>query len=137
MDRVATDAPDVDAIGGAQIGGCDGSGNVAVVVGVGIGGAILFRDFVRIYERDVLSTHASTTQERSKSVLKNHLNPEFGDLMLREITLEHLQAYFAVVHRTRLSAESVDKIRDVLSGVLRTAVDYGRLTGNLDGHIAF
>ncbi len=97
---------------------------------VGIGGAILFRDFVRIYDRDVLSTHASTTQERSKSVLKNHLNPEFGDLMLREITLERLQAYFTVVQRTKLSAESVDKIRDVLSVVLWTAVDYGRLTGN-------
>jgi len=30
---------------------------------VGIGSAILFRDFARIYERDVLSTHASTTQD--------------------------------------------------------------------------
>src|SRR5713226_2500643 len=45
---------------------------------VGIGGAILFRDFARIYERDVLATLASTTRDRSKSVLKNYLNPEFG-----------------------------------------------------------
>ena len=37
---------------------------------VGIGGAILFRDFARIYERNVLPTLASTTRERSKSVLK-------------------------------------------------------------------
>ena len=37
---------------------------------IGIGGAVLFRDFARIYERDVLSTWASTTQNRSKSVLK-------------------------------------------------------------------
>jgi hypothetical protein len=42
---------------------------------VGIGGAILFRDFARIYERDVLPTQASTTRARSKSVLKVHLNP--------------------------------------------------------------
>ncbi len=97
---------------------------------VGIGGAILFRDFARIYERDVLSTHASTTQARSKSVLRNHLNPEFGDLMLREISLEQLQAYFARMQRTKLSAETIDKIRDVLSAVLRTAVDYGRLPMN-------
>ena len=40
---------------------------------VGIGGAILFRDFARIYERDVLPTLASTTRERTKSVLKNRL----------------------------------------------------------------
>ncbi|MBL0156953.1 MAG: tyrosine-type recombinase/integrase [Bryobacterales bacterium] len=97
---------------------------------VGIGGACLFRDFVRIYERDVLSVLASTTQERTRSVLKNHLNPVIGDLMLREITLEVLQGYFARLQLTTLSAESVDKIRDVASAVLRAAVDYGRLLVN-------
>ena len=97
---------------------------------VGIGGAILFRDFVRIYERDVLPTLASTTRARSKSVLKNHLNPAFGDLMLRELTLEGLQGYFARLQTTNQSPESIDKIKDVLSAVLRTAVDYGRLSTN-------
>lgn len=97
---------------------------------VGIGGAILFRDFARIYERDVLATQASTTRDRSKSVLKNYLNPEFGDRMLREITLEGLQQYFAGLQATSLSAESVDKTKDVLSSVLGTAVDYGRLSTN-------
>ena len=97
---------------------------------VGIGGAILFRDFARVYERDVLPTLASTTRERSKSVLKNHLNPEFGDRMLREITLEGLQSYFASLQATTLGPESLDKIRDVLSSVLGAAVDYGRLSTN-------
>lgn len=97
---------------------------------VGIGGACLFRDFARGYDRDVLSGLASTTQERSRSVLKNYLVPEFGDAMLREITLERLQGYFAIVQGSNLSPESIDKIRDVLSAVLRTAVDYGRLSGN-------
>lgn len=55
---------------------------------VGIGGAIWFRDFARIYEWDVFPTLASTTRERSQGVLKNYLIPEFGDLMLREMTLE-------------------------------------------------
>lgn len=97
---------------------------------VGIGGAILFRDFARIYERNVLATLASTTRDRSKSVLKNHLNREFGDRMLREITLEGLQGYFTKLQAGDLSPESIDKIRDVLSGVLGTAVDYGRLSTN-------
>jgi len=44
--------------------------------------------------------------------------------------LEQLQAYFARMQRTKLSAETIDKIRDVLSAVLRTAVDYGRLPMN-------
>jgi hypothetical protein len=97
---------------------------------VGIGGAILFRDFARIYERDVLSTWARTTQDRSKSVLKVHLNPAFGDRMLREITLEVLQHYFARLQTTKMSAEGVDKVKDVLSALLGTAVTYGRLSIN-------
>ena len=44
---------------------------------------------------------ASTTRDRSKSVLKIHLNPEFGDLMLREMTLEVLQHYFARLQATK------------------------------------
>ena len=97
---------------------------------VGIGGAILFRDFARVYERNILQTLASTTRDRSKSVLKIHLNPEFGDRMLREITLEGLQGYFAGLEAIAESPESVDKVRDVLSSVLATAVDYGRLSTN-------
>jgi integrase len=97
---------------------------------LGIGGACLFGDFVKTYERDVLPTLASTSQERSRSVLKNYLKPELGNLMLREITLEPLQGYFARLQQSKLSFESIDKIRDVLSAVLRTAVDYGRLPSN-------
>jgi integrase len=98
---------------------------------VGIGGACLFGDFARIYERDVLSTMAAPTINRSRSVLKNHLNPELGALMLREITLERLQQYFTRLQQSStLSPESIDKIRDVLSSVLRTAVEYGRLDSN-------
>jgi integrase len=97
---------------------------------LGIGGACLFRDFAKTYERDVLPTLASTTRERTKSVLKNHLNPAFGDLMLRELTLEPVQSYFARLQQGKLSAESVDKVRDVLSSVLRVAVEYGRLLQN-------
>jgi integrase len=50
--------------------------------------------------------------------------------MLREITLEALQGYFTRLQQSKLSPESIDKIRDVLSAVLRTAVDYGRLASN-------
>ena len=96
----------------------------------GIGGACLFRDFLFTYNRDVLPTLASTTQERSLSVIKNHLKPQFGDMMLKDLTLEPLQSYFMRLQQTELSFESIDKIRDVLSAVLRTAVEYGRLSSN-------
>ncbi|HYM09641.1 MAG TPA: site-specific integrase [Bryobacterales bacterium] len=97
---------------------------------VGIGGAILFRDFGHIYQKDILPNLAATSQWRTKSVLKNHLNPELGDLMLRELTLERLQTYFARLQQSGLSSESTDKIRDVLAAVLRAAVEYGRLSTN-------
>jgi integrase len=97
---------------------------------IGIGGACLFHDFARVYERDVLPTLASTTQARSQSVLNKYVVPEFGHLMLREITLEMLQGYFTDLQQSKLSGESVDKVRDVLAGVMRTAVDYGRLSVN-------
>ena len=97
---------------------------------VGIGGAVLFRDFARIYERDVLSIWADPTQNRSKSVLKVHLKPAFGDLMLREVTLEILQHYFGHLQTTKMSPEGIDEVKDVLSAVLGTAVTYGRLSTN-------
>jgi integrase len=50
--------------------------------------------------------------------------------MLRELTLEGLQSYFVRLQMTALSAESIDKTKDVLSALLRTAVDYGRLSAN-------
>jgi len=50
--------------------------------------------------------------------------------MLREITLERLQAYFTRLQKSDLSAASIDKVRDVLSSVLQTAVNYGRLLEN-------
>ena len=97
---------------------------------VGIGGVCLFSDFVQTYNRDILPTLASTSQARTKSVIKNHLLPEFGAVMLREINLEALQYYFTRLQHSQLSFESIDKIRDVLSAILRTAVEYGRLFSN-------
>lgn len=63
-------------------------------------------------------------------MLRNHLVPEFGGLMLRELTLEKLQGYYTRLQSTNLSAKSVDKIRDVHSAVMRTAAGYGRIGVN-------
>jgi integrase len=50
--------------------------------------------------------------------------------MLKEITLERLQGYFTRLQQTKLAYQSIDKTRDVLSAVLRTAVEYSRLLTN-------
>jgi len=55
--------------------------------------------------------------------------------MLKELTLELLQGYFAGLQKSGLSGESIDKIRDVLSAILRVAVSYGRLRDNPAQHV--
>jgi hypothetical protein len=55
----------------------------------------------------------------SEGVIKNYLLPEFGQVPARAYSDD-----VAEVHESR------DKIRDVLSGILQTAVTYGLLVRN-------
>jgi integrase len=74
---------------------------------------------------------AKSTRDRYKGVLKNYLTPQFGDLCLRDITVLTIDRYFVGFGQaTDLEYESVDKIRDVLSSVLGSAVRYGLLVKN-------
>ena len=68
---------------------------------------------------------------RSKNcVIKNYLLPAFGDLCLRDLTPLGLQRYFSEMAGIKLAHESKDKIRDVLSSILGSAVKYGYLVKN-------
>jgi ATP-dependent helicase/nuclease subunit A len=73
---------------------------------------------------------ASSTQERYKSVIKNHLEPTFGKLLLRDLTPLSVQQYFSAMAGNGLAYESKDKIRDVLASILNSAVGYGYLVKN-------
>jgi integrase len=73
---------------------------------------------------------AKSTRDRSEGVLENYLLPEFGDLCLRDLTPLSVQHFFSNMAGSALSHESRDKIRDVLSSVLRSAVEYGFLLKN-------
>ncbi len=78
----------------------------------------------------VMPLMAKSTQERSRGALKNYLCPTFGKLCLRDLTALTIQRYFSEMASSKLAHESRDKIRDVLSSVLRSAVDYGLLVRN-------
>src|SRR5262249_36345409 len=69
-------------------------------------------------------------QARSQSVLKLYLLPTFRNLCLRELTRLTIQRFLVTPALQKLSHESRDKIRDGLSSVLRSAVDYGLLVKN-------
>ena len=96
-----------------------------------IGSATRFLDYVEdVYRETVLKAMAKSTQNRYNSVLKVYLLPVFGQLCLREITPRVVQQYFSGMADSKLSQESKDKIRDVLSSVLGSAVKYEYLVKN-------
>lgn len=98
---------------------------------VNIGSATKFADYVQsVYEPVVLPTMAKSTRDRAMSVYENHLEPAFGSMCLRDITPLTVQRYVSGMSTWALSQESKDKIRDVLSSILGSAVHYRLLLTN-------
>ena len=98
---------------------------------ISIGSGTKFEEFVEgVYKPTVLPLMSKTTQDRYASVLKNYLVPAFGQACLRDITPLVVQRYFSQMADSELSYESKDKIRDVLSSALGSAVQFGLLVKN-------
>jgi integrase len=96
-----------------------------------IGSATNFQHYVlNTYIPLIMATMAKSTQSRSQSVLKLYLLPTFGNLCLRDLTRLTIQRFFVSPVLSKLSHESRDKVRDVLSSVLASAVEYGLLAKN-------
>jgi integrase len=96
-----------------------------------IGSATNFAQYVENkYMTVEIPLLARSTRDRYAGVLKNYLLPRFGELCLRDITPLLSQEYFSNMATSPLSHESRDKIRDVLSSVLGSAVRYGLLVKN-------
>jgi integrase len=114
------------------------------------GSATTFETYVHtIYRNTEIALLASSTQERYNGIIDNYLIPDFGELCLWQLTPLALQRYISgfriqgppelekdgvglpgCATPRRLSRESIDKIRDVLSGILGSAVKYGYLVTN-------
>ena len=98
---------------------------------VTIQSATKFADYVEsVYKPVVLPTMAKSTRDRAMSVYENHLLPAFGPMCLRDITPLTVQRYVSGLADSKLSQESKDKIRDVFSSILRSAVRYRLLVTN-------
>ena len=97
----------------------------------GIGSATHFAQYVQQeYMQVVMPLFAKSTRDRYEGVLKNYLLPTFGELCLRDLTPLSVQKYFSNMATSPLAHESRDKIRDVLSSVLGSAVLYEFLVRN-------
>ena len=98
---------------------------------VPIGSATKFEEYVEtVYKSTLLPLMARSTRDRYQGVIKNYLNPAFGSKCLRDLTPLTLQQYFSGMTGSELSYESRDKIRDVMSSILASAVTYGLLVKN-------
>ena len=96
-----------------------------------IGSATNFQHYVeKTYVPIVLPGMAKSTQSRTEGVIRNYLVPAFGGLCLRDLSRLSIQRYFSGLADSALAHESKDKIRDVLSSILGSAVDFGLLVKN-------
>jgi integrase len=98
---------------------------------VTIGSATNFRTYVNeTYISVVLPLMATSTRSRYRGIIDNYLLPAFGKLCLRDLETLALQRYFSAMAGSRLAHESKDKIRDVMSSILSSAVRYQLLVRN-------
>jgi hypothetical protein len=96
-----------------------------------LGSASTFEDYVKgVYEPVVMPLFATSTRSRYQSVIDIHLIPKFGQVALRDITSLAVQRYLSGLAGSKLSHESKDKIRDTLSSILGSAVNYQYLVKN-------
>jgi integrase len=96
-----------------------------------VGSATTFEEYTEgTYTPTMMPLLAKSSQERYRGVIKNHLTPQFGGMCLRDITPLIVQRYLSGLSESSLAYESRDKIRDVLSSILRSAVQYGFLVTN-------
>jgi len=98
---------------------------------VSLGSATNFTEFVNsTYGVNEMPLLAASTRERYSGVIKNYLVPTFGPMCLRDLTPMTIQRYFSGMTGSELGHESIDKIKDVLSGILGSAKKYGLLVTN-------
>lgn len=101
-----------------------------------VGGATPFQTYIEgTYNHVVMPLLAKSTQYRYRGVISNYLMPQFGKLCLRDLTKLTIQTYLTSLSTSQLAAESEDKIRDVLSAILVSAVNFGLLVQNPAAHV--
>ena len=90
-----------------------------------------FSDFVRVdWEPVMLPTMKYATQKSYAYFLRVHLIPALGELQLRNVTREPIQAMLNAKLGSGLAWETVHHIQCALSKILGTAVEWGYIEAN-------
>jgi len=94
------------------------------------GSAMSFSDFMNdTYIPTYLPLLSSSTQDSYGGMISKYLKPRFGCACLRDLTPQKLQQHFSGM-AGQLPHPTISKIRDVLSSILRSAVDVEYLNKN-------
>ena len=91
---------------------------------------VTFRTLAGEWDASVLPMYKHSTQKHRRFMLKKHLLPQFGDMVVSDVTRQAIQAYVARLTQAGYAPKSIDHIHDVLSAVLRTGVKWGHLQEN-------
>ncbi len=95
------------------------------------GPATTFREYVeRTYIPTMLPLLAKTTRDCYEGMITKYLEPNFGAAYIRDLNPLVLQRHFSGMAKQGVPFPTIVKIRDTLSSVLRSAVDYGVLNKN-------
>jgi integrase len=98
---------------------------------ISVGSAVNFKQYVEsTYMPTELPLLAKTTQDSYQGIIAKYLEPRFKASCLRDLTPLALQRYFSGLAGERVGFPSMVKIRDTLSSILRSAVQYGFLIQN-------
>jgi integrase len=90
----------------------------------------LFKEVVGIWKETCWTGLAPSTTARYGQIVRNYLEPEFGNLPITEMTREVVRRYFAGLARTGLAPGTVRKVHTVLSAILSEAVELELLQAN-------
>jgi integrase len=82
-----------------------------------------FSEVVAAYKETRYGSLAPTTRDRYDSVLRKHLEPEFGRMGIGAVNRERVKRYFARLAAEGMPAGTVQKIHTALSAVLSEAVE--------------
>ncbi len=96
-----------------------------------VGSAVNFLTYVKdTYNSTALPLLAEHVQSTYSGMIRKHLEPAFKDAMLRDLTPLALQRFFSSMPGRGIPYPTMLKVRDALSSVLRSAVDYSFLEKN-------
>ena len=92
---------------------------------------LTFGDFVtQQWQPKVLGLFKLSSQVGYRPVISKHLLPYFEDYVLSDIAPSQIQRFLAEKAKTRISWHTVRNLRNVLSRILRTALEWGYLEEN-------